>query len=121
LELDKKVVGIKSVTGNEPFFPGHFPGRPIMPGVLIIEAMAQTGGILMLNSVENPEEKLVVFMGIDKAKFRKQVVPGDQLVLEAELVSQRSKFVVIKAKAMVGKNIVAEAELKAAIVDRTET
>ena len=121
LELDKKVIGIKSVTGNEPFFPGHFPGRPIMPGVLIIEAMAQTGGILMLNSVENPAEKLVVFMGIDKAKFRKQVVPGDQLVLEAELVSQRSKFVVIKARAMVGKSLAAEAELKAAIVDRTET
>ena len=121
LELDKKVVGIKSVTTNEPFFPGHFPGRPIMPGVLIIEAMAQTGGILMLNSVENPEEKLVVFMGIDKAKFRKQVVPGDQLVLEAELISQRSRFVVIKAKAMVGNTLAAEAELKAAIVDRTES
>ena len=121
LELDKKVVGIKSVTTNEPFFPGHFPGRPIMPGVLIIEAMAQTGGILMLNSVDNPSEKLVVFMGIDKAKFRKQVVPGDQLILEAELLSQRSKFVVIKAKALVNNNVVAEAELKAAIVDRTES
>ncbi|MDX1699303.1 MAG: bifunctional UDP-3-O-[3-hydroxymyristoyl] N-acetylglucosamine deacetylase/3-hydroxyacyl-ACP dehydratase [Melioribacteraceae bacterium] len=121
LELDKKVVGIKSVTTNEPFFPGHFPGRPIMPGVLIIEAMAQTGGILMLNSVENPSEKLVVFMGIDKAKFRRQVVPGDQLILEAELISQRSKFVVIKAKALVGSNLVAEAELKAAIVDRSES
>ena len=121
LELDKKVIGIKSVTTNEPFFPGHFPGRPIMPGVLIIEAMAQTGGILMLNSVENPAEKLVVFMGIDKAKFRRQVVPGDQLVLEAELINQRSKFVIIKAKAMVGNNVAAEAELKAAIVDRTES
>jgi len=121
LELDKKVVGIKSVTGNEPFFPGHFPGRPIMPGVLIIEAMAQTGGILMLNSVDNPAEKLVVFMGIDKAKFRRQVVPGDQLVMEAELISQRSRFVVIKAKAMVGNSIAAEAELKAAIVDRDES
>jgi UDP-3-O-[3-hydroxymyristoyl] N-acetylglucosamine deacetylase / 3-hydroxyacyl-[acyl-carrier-protein] dehydratase len=121
LELDKKVIGIKSVTGNEPFFPGHFPGRPIMPGVLIIEAMAQTGGILMLNSVENPEEKLVVFMGIDKAKFRRQVVPGDQLVMEVELVSKRNKFVVIKAKAMVDNKVAAEAELKAAIVDRNES
>jgi UDP-3-O-[3-hydroxymyristoyl] N-acetylglucosamine deacetylase/3-hydroxyacyl-[acyl-carrier-protein] dehydratase len=121
LELDKKVIGVKSVTANEPFFPGHFPGRPIMPGVLIIEAMAQTGGILMLNSVENPEEKLVVFMGIDNAKFRRQVVPGDQLVIEAELVNQRNKFVVIKAKAKVGNNVVAEAELKAAIVDRVES
>jgi len=121
LELDKKVIGIKSVTGNEPFFPGHFPGRPIMPGVLIIEAMAQTGGILMLNSVEDPAEKLVVFMGIDKAKFRRQVVPGDQLILEAELVSQRNRFVVMKGKAKVGNNVVAEAELKAAIVDRTQS
>ncbi|MCB0729389.1 MAG: bifunctional UDP-3-O-[3-hydroxymyristoyl] N-acetylglucosamine deacetylase/3-hydroxyacyl-ACP dehydratase [Ignavibacteriae bacterium] len=121
LELDKKVIGIKSVTTNEPFFPGHFPGRPIMPGVLIIEAMAQTGGILMLNSVENPEEKLVVFMGIDNAKFRKQVVPGDQLILEAELINQRSRFVIIKAVAKVGNNVVAEAELKAAIVDRVES
>jgi len=121
LELDKKVIGVKSVTSNEPFFPGHFPGRPIMPGVLIIEAMAQTGGILMLNSVENPAEKLVVFMGIDKAKFRRQVVPGDQLILEAELVSKRNRFVVIKAKAKIGNSIAAEAELKAAIVDRNES
>ncbi len=118
LELGKKVIGIKSVTANEPFFPGHFPGRPIMPGVLIIEALAQTGGIMMLNSVPNPEEKLVVFMGIDKAKFRRQVVPGDQLILEAELVSQRDRFVVIKAKAKIGNKVAAEAELKAAIIDR---
>jgi len=118
LELDKRVIGVKSVTANEPFFPGHFPGQPIMPGVLIIEAMAQTGGILMLNSVEDPAEKLVFFMGIDKAKFRKPVVPGDQLIIEAELLSRRSRFVVIKANAKVGNKIVAEAELKAAIVDR---
>lgn len=118
LELDKKVIGVKSVTINEPFFQGHFPGQPVMPGVLIIEAMAQTGGILMLNSVDNPAEKLVFFMGIDKAKFRKPVVPGDQLVIETELVSRRSRFVVMKAKAKVGNKVVAEAELKAAIVDR---
>ena len=118
LELDKKVIGVKSVTANEPFFPGHFPGQPIMPGVLIVEAMAQTGGILMLNSVEDPTQKLVFFMGIDKAKFRKPVVPGDQLIIEAELISKRSRFVVMKANAKVGNKIVAEAELKAAIVDR---
>ncbi|MCP5062799.1 MAG: bifunctional UDP-3-O-[3-hydroxymyristoyl] N-acetylglucosamine deacetylase/3-hydroxyacyl-ACP dehydratase [Ignavibacteriae bacterium] len=118
LELDKKVIGVKSVTINEPFFQGHFPGQPVMPGVLIIEAMAQTGGILMLNSVDDPAEKLVFFMGIDKAKFRKPVVPGDQLVIETELVSRRSRFVVMKAKAKVGNKVVAEAELKAAIVDR---
>ncbi len=118
LELDKKVIGVKSVTINEPFFQGHFPGQPIMPGVLIIEAMAQTGGILMLNSVEDPAEKLVFFMGIDKAKFRKPVVPGDQLIFEVELLNKRSRFVVIKGIAKVGNKIVAEAELKAAIVDR---
>ena len=118
LELDKKVVGIKSVTVNEPFFQGHFPGQPIMPGVLIVEAMAQTGGILMLNSYIDPTNKLVFFMGIKNAKFRKPVVPGDQLVIEAELVSRRSKVVVIKAKTYVDNNIVAEAELMAAVVDR---
>ncbi len=118
LELDKKVVGIKSVTINEPFFQGHFPGQPIMPGVLIVEAMAQTGGILMLNSYIDPTNKLVFFMGIKNAKFRKPVVPGDQLVIEAELVSRKSKVVVIKAKTYVDNNIVAEAELMAAIIDR---
>ena len=120
LELDKKVIGVKSVTANEPFFPGHFPGRPIMPGVLILEALAQTGGIMMLNSVPDPSEKLVVFMGIDKAKFRKQVLPGDQLILEAELINKRNRFVVIKGTAKVGNNVVAEAELKAAIIDRNQ-
>ncbi len=118
LELDKKVIGIKSVTVNEPFFPGHFPGRPVMPGVLIIEAMAQTGGILMLNSLPNPDEKLVLFMGIDKAKFRKQVVPGDQLVIEVYLINKRNSIIVFSAKAYVNDNLVAEAELKAAVVDR---
>ncbi len=118
LEMDKKVVGIKSVTINEPFFQGHFPGQPIMPGVLIIEAMAQTGGLLMLNSYIDPSEKLVYFMGINKAKFRKPVVPGDQLVLEAELINRKRKVVVMKAQAFVDNNLVAEAELTAAIVDR---
>ncbi len=118
LELDKKVVGVKSVTINEPFFQGHFPGQPVMPGVLIIEAMAQTGGILMLNSFPNPSEKLVYFMGINNAKFRKPVLPGDQLILEAELVTKKSKVVVIKGKAYVGNNLVAEADLTAAVVDR---
>ena len=114
----KKIKAIKNVTFNEPFFVGHFPEIPVMPGVLIVEAMAQTGGILMLNSVEDPAEKLVFFMGIDKAKFRKPVVPGDQLIIEAELLNKRNRFVVIKANAKVGNKIVAEAELKAAIVDR---
>ncbi len=118
LELDKKVIGIKSVTVNEPFFQGHFPGQPVMPGVLIIEAMAQTGGILMLNSYFDPSSKLVYFMGINNAKFRKPVLPGDQLTLEAELVAKKSKVVVIRGKAYVGNNLVAEADLTAAVIDR---
>jgi len=118
LELDKKVVGIKSVAVNEPFFQGHFPEQPVMPGVLIVEAMAQTGGILMLNSVENPESKLVYFMQIKNAKFRKPVVPGDQLVMEAELASKKRNIIVIKTKAFVDNNLVAEAELMAAVVDK---
>ncbi len=118
LELDKKVVGIKSVTANEPFFQGHFPGQPVMPGVLIVEAMAQTGGILMLNSVDNPESKLVFFMQIKNAKFRKPVVPGDQLVMEALLTSKKRNIIVIKTKAFVDNILVAEAELMAAVVDK---
>lgn len=121
LEFDKRVVGIKNVTVNEPFFQGHFPGQPIMPGVLIVEAMAQTGGILLLNSTKNPQEKLVYFMGINNAKFRKPVVPGDQLVFEAELLRKRSRFVTIKTAAYVDGNLVSEAELTAAIVDRETT
>ncbi|MCH6547669.1 MAG: 3-hydroxyacyl-ACP dehydratase FabZ, partial [Gemmatimonadetes bacterium] len=85
-EPGKRIVGIKNVTINEPFFQGHFPGHPIMPGVLIIEAMAQTGGMLMMDTVENPQDKVVYFMTIDKVKFRRPVVPGDQLRLEVELL-----------------------------------
>jgi UDP-3-O-[3-hydroxymyristoyl] N-acetylglucosamine deacetylase/3-hydroxyacyl-[acyl-carrier-protein] dehydratase len=118
LELDKKVIGVKSVSVNEPFFPGHFPGQPVMPGVLIIEAMAQTGGILLLNSLPNYEEKLVYFMQINNAKFRKIVVPGDQLFLEVELTSKKSKVFLMKGKAIVNDQIVAEAEFMAGVVDR---
>lgn len=118
LELDKKVIGVKSVTVNEPFFQGHFPDHPVMPGVLIVEAMAQTGGILMLNSYIDPTSKLVYFMGINNAKFRKPVVPGDQLVIEAELINRKSKVVVIRAKAYVENTLVAEADLMAAVVDK---
>lgn len=118
LELDKKVTGVKSVSVNEPFFPGHFPGQPIMPGVLIIEAMAQTGGILLLNSFPNPEEKLVYFMQINNAKFRKPVVPGDQLYLEVEMINKKSKVVQMTGRAVVNDVLVAEAEFMAAIVDR---
>ncbi|GAB4285831.1 MAG: bifunctional UDP-3-O-[3-hydroxymyristoyl] N-acetylglucosamine deacetylase/3-hydroxyacyl-ACP dehydratase [Ignavibacteriaceae bacterium] len=120
LELDKKVIGVKSVTINEPFFPGHFPGQPIMPGVLIIESMAQTGGVLLLNSFPNPDEKLVYFMQINNAKFRKTVVPGDQLFLEIEMTNKKSKVVMMSGKAFVNDTLVAEAEFMAAIVDREQ-
>lgn len=119
-KLDDRIVGIKNVTANEPFFEGHWPGNPVMPGVLIIEAMAQTGGILLLNGIDNPGDKLVYFMGINNAKFRKPVVPGDQLVLEVLLTSRRSKTFVVSCKAYVDGNVVAEAELMAAVVDRLD-
>jgi len=118
LELDKKVVGVKSITVNEPFFQGHFPGHPIMPGVLIVEALAQVSGILILNSLPNPENNLVYFMSINNAKFRKPVVPGDQLYLEAELISKKSKYFSIKGSAYVDSNLVAEAEFMGAITNR---
>lgn len=118
LELDKRVVGVKSVTINEPFFPGHFPGQPIMPGVLIIEAMAQVSGILVLNSFIDPANHLVYFMSINNAKFRKPVVPGDQLVLEAEVISKKSKYFSIKGAAYVDNTLVAEAEFMGAIINK---
>ncbi|AFN75113.1 UDP-3-O-[3-hydroxymyristoyl] N-acetylglucosamine deacetylase [Melioribacter roseus P3M-2] len=118
LELDKRVVGVKSVTINEPFFQGHFPGQPIMPGVLIVEAMAQVSGIMVLNSFIDPDNHLVYFMSINNAKFRKPVVPGDQLVMEAELISKKSKYFSIKAAAYVDGTLVAEAEFMGAIIDK---
>lgn len=120
LEMDKKVIGVKSVTINEPFFEGHFPGQPIMPGVLIIESMAQTGGVLLLNSFVNPEDKLVYFMQINNAKFRKPVLPGDQLFLEIEMGNKKSKIVTMSGRAYVNDVLVAEADFMAAIVDRED-
>ncbi|MBP1647358.1 MAG: lpxC [Bacteroidetes bacterium] len=120
-KMDEKIVGVKNVTTNEPFFEGHFPGQPVMPGVLILEAMAQTGGILLLNGIENPEGKLVFFMSIDKAKFRKPVTPGDQLVFELTLLSRKSRICVMAGKAFVDGNLVAEAEMMASIVERKES
>ena len=117
-KLDERIVGVKNVTGNEFYFQGHFPGHPVMPGVLIIEAMAQTGGILLLNGIDNPGGKLVYFMGINNAKFRKPVVPGDQLILEVSLASRRSKTFVMSGKAYVDGYLVAEAEMMAALLDR---
>jgi len=116
----QRVVGLKNVTVNEPFFAGHFPGHPIMPAVLIIEAMAQVGGVLLLNTVEHPESKLVYFMGIDQARFRKPVVPGDQLVFDLHLERLKSRTCKMSGQAFVRGRLVAEAELLSSIVERGE-
>ena len=118
LEPRKRVVGIKNVTINEPFFVGHFPGHPIMPAVLIIEAMAQVGGVLLLNTVDNPKNCLLYFTRIDKARFRKPVLPGDQLRFEIELVAFKRRVCKMRGLAYVGDDLVAEAELLANLVDR---
>jgi UDP-3-O-[3-hydroxymyristoyl] N-acetylglucosamine deacetylase/3-hydroxyacyl-[acyl-carrier-protein] dehydratase len=120
LDPGKSVVGIKNVTINEPFFIGHFPGGPIMPAVLIIEAMAQVGGVMLLSMVDEPDKKLVYFMGIDKAKFRKPVVPGDQLRFELEMIKLRMKTCKMKGRAFVDGGLVAEAELTSVVVDKPE-
>jgi len=116
LEKGKRAVGIKNVTINDYFFRGHFPGRPVMPGVLILEAMAQVGGVMMLASKEN-KGKLAFFLAIDNAKFRKTVVPGDQLVFEVEAGKMRSKIGSVHGKALVDGKIVAEADLMFALVE----
>ena len=118
IEPRRRIVGIKNVTVNEPFFQGHFPGYPIMPGVLIIEAMAQVGAVLAFSEEEEPRRKLVYFLSIDKAKFRKPVVPGDQLRMELKVVQIRSQFWRLQASAYVDDSLVCEAELKAMITDR---
>ncbi|MGW8207374.1 MAG: 3-hydroxyacyl-ACP dehydratase FabZ [Syntrophobacteria bacterium] len=116
LKEGEEIVGIKNVTINEPFFAGHFPGNPIMPGVLIIEAMAQVGGVLAFHS--SPKEwagSLVYFMGIDKVRFRKPVVPGDQLRLKLTTIRQKQRVFKMRGEAYVEDTLVAEAELMAAI------
>ncbi len=118
IEEGKRIVGIKNVTINEPFFQGHFPGHPIMPGVLIVEAMAQVGGMLLLGAVVDPENKVVYFMSIDGVKFRHPVVPGDQLRFELEMLQFRGKTCRMRGVGYVDGRPVAEAEMMAGIVDR---
>lgn len=122
IERKKKIVAIKNVTINEPFFAGHFPGFPIMPGVLIVEAMAQAGGALLLTEVEDRSGKLIVFTGIEKARFRRPVVPGDQLRLEVEMLNWRaisSRVAVrIGGKGFVNGKLVCEATLSCQLVNR---
>jgi len=118
LQPRRRVVGIKNVTINEPFFQGHFPGHPVMPGVLIIEAMAQTGGMLLMDELTAPEDKVVYFMSLDNVKFRRPVVPGDQLRLEVEMIQFRGRTCRLKGLALVEGQVVAEAEMLARVMDR---
>lgn len=116
MEPQKRVVGLKNVTMNEPYFQGHFPGTPIMPGVLIVEAMAQTSGVLAISSLDKGNEgALMYFMGMDQVKFRKMVVPGDQLIMELEVLKQRAKIMKLAGVAKVDGQVVAEAQLMATI------
>jgi UDP-3-O-[3-hydroxymyristoyl] N-acetylglucosamine deacetylase/3-hydroxyacyl-[acyl-carrier-protein] dehydratase len=118
IEEGKRIVGLKNVTINEPFFQGHFPGHPIMPGVLIVEAMAQVGGMLLMGNLEDPDTKVVYFMSLDNIKFRKPVKPGDQLIFELEIIQIRGKVCRTKGVAKVDGEIVAEAEMAAMVRDR---
>jgi len=118
IEPGKSLVAIKNVTINEPFFQGHFPKRPVMPGVLIIEAMAQAGGFLILNTVEDPLTKNMFFASIERARFRKPVVPGDQLRMELIMVKYRLNTCKIEGKAFVGDEVVAELAYTASVVPR---
>lgn len=120
LETDRRAVGIKNVTVNEPFFQGHFPGQPVMPGVLMIEALAQVGGVLAFKSVPSNGRSVVYLTGVDKAKFRKLVVPGDQLRLEIEVLKRRPPFWKMQGKAYVESNLVCEAELTAMVVEEKD-
>lgn len=115
-EKEKRIIGIKNVTFNEPFFQGHFPGRPIMPGVLIIEAMAQLGGVLLLQEHELREKGLVYLVGIDNAKFRKTVIPGDQLRIVVDVLRYKFKICKMRGEAYVNETLVAEAEFLTSIV-----
>jgi 3-hydroxyacyl-[acyl-carrier-protein] dehydratase/UDP-3-O-[3-hydroxymyristoyl] N-acetylglucosamine deacetylase/3-hydroxyacyl-[acyl-carrier-protein] dehydratase len=116
----KSIVAIKNVTYNEPFFQGHFPNLKIMPGVLIVEAIAQAGGILLYHSIPDPENKFVMLSKIDNTRFRRPVVPGDQLRLEVEIVRLKSKFCYIRGKALVNEEVAVESELIASLLNLEE-
>ncbi len=120
LEPGKRVVGIKNVSINEPFFNGHFPGEPVMPGVLQIEAMAQVGGVLMLRGDENAKDKIIYFMSVNNVKWRKPVIPGDQLRMELTVLSKKGNITKMLGKATVDDKVVCEGELMAMIADRPE-
>ena len=118
MEEGKRIVGLKNVTINEPFFQGHFPGHPIMPGVLIIEAMAQVGGMLLMGSQGDPESKVVYFMSLDNVKFRRPVKPGDQLRFELDVHQIRGPVCKMRGVAKVDGEVVTEADMAAMVRDR---
>jgi 3-hydroxyacyl-[acyl-carrier-protein] dehydratase/UDP-3-O-[3-hydroxymyristoyl] N-acetylglucosamine deacetylase/3-hydroxyacyl-[acyl-carrier-protein] dehydratase len=120
LEKGKSIVALKNVTYNEEFFQGHFPDIRIMPGVLIVEAMAQAGGILLFRSIPNADKKFVLFSKIDNMKFRKPVVPGDQLRLECELIKFKGRFFWLHGKAFVEGEVAVEGDMLASALDREE-
>jgi 3-hydroxyacyl-[acyl-carrier-protein] dehydratase/UDP-3-O-[3-hydroxymyristoyl] N-acetylglucosamine deacetylase/3-hydroxyacyl-[acyl-carrier-protein] dehydratase len=120
MEPGKSIVGLKNVTVNEPFFQGHFPQIKIMPGVLIVEAIAQAGGILLYHSIDKPETKIVLLSKIEKAKFRKPVVPGDQLRLTARIIKLKSRICHLSGQALVDGEVVVEGELMASLLDLGE-
>jgi 3-hydroxyacyl-[acyl-carrier-protein] dehydratase len=118
MEKGRRVVAIKNVTMNEPYFQGHFPGAPVMPGVLIIEAMAQAGAVLLLHDMADRDSRLILFTGIDKARFRRPVVPGDQLRFTLEVLRLRTRAMKLKCIAEVDGQLAAEAEIMSALVER---
>ncbi len=120
LETNETTIrALKNVTVNEPFFQGHFPEHPVMPGVLLVEAMAQAGGLLLLRAVDEREGKLLYFSGIDKCRFRRPVIPGDQVVFEVEVLSHRQAFAKLQGRATVDGELACEAELLSAMVERS--
>jgi len=118
LEPGRRIVAIKNVTVNEPFFVGHFPGQPVMPGVLLVEGMAQAGGILLLHDIPERDQKLLYFMSIERARFRRPVVPGDQLRYEVEVLRMRATTCKLAGRAIVDGEVAAEAVCMSAMVDR---
>ena len=118
VERLKRIVGVKNVTINEFYFQGHFPGKPVMPGVLILEAMAQTGGLLLLLDIPDREKKLLYFVAVDGARFRRPVVPGDQLRIEVNVLSWRGDFCKLEGKATVNGQLAAEGTVMCKMIDR---